>query len=382
MVFCGRSATHSFLFFIVNYINKDTNQQIANGELVRVKIRNTRTSESTTLIDADYGMSASSNSISQNSKKSTENAKKVSTNSSSRSALSDSSLDNNGDKGYNYTKGQYEQFGWAREANALSKNELDDLYSKIQARSTLRTFKRSSKGEAIIKVNNEPHTKLGVNNVFVFVKGTKNNFKISRVVRFDAQTEVEMEIYEEALYAGRTCSDTYLAFLEEQEVTREYRVENYKSFAEYKRSLKDRETSRGTDQDNRGPEEHGSGHSQALGENGETNVRYSLSDEDGDGYNDDLYTTTDDFVREVIYYDRSAFARSLANKTSDMKKGETRTIMILGATRNNLSRVYWFSADGYMHGKMISVEIIDDKKEIKRKEYKNGIDGDTKIVDL
>ena len=302
-----------------------------------------------------------------------------------RYALSNSVIDNDGDKGYNYTKGQYEQFGWAREANALSKNELDDLYSKIQARYTLRTFKRSSDGEAIIKVNNEPHTKLGVNNVFVFVKGTKNNFKISRVVRFDAQTEVEMEIYEEAIYERGTWSDSYLPYFEQEGFAKEYRREDTKSFEQYQQEVRRRSSgqeSRGADQDNRGSEEHGSGHSQALGENGETNVRYSLSDEDVDGYNDDLYTTTDDFVREVIYYDRSAFDRSLANKTSDMKKGETRTIMILGATRNNLSRVYWFSADGYMHGKMISVEIIDDKKEIKRKEYKNGIDGDTKIVDL
>ncbi len=205
-----------------------------------------------------------------------------------RYALSDSSNDNNGDKGYNYTKGQYEQFGWAREANALSKNELDDLYSKIQARYTLRTFKRSSKGEAIIKVNNEPHTKLGVNNVFVFVKGTKNNFKISRVVRFDAQTEVEMEIYEEAIYERGTWSDSYLPYFEQEGFAKEYRREDTKSFEQYQQEVRRRSSgqeSRGADQDNRGSEEYGSGHSQALGENGETNVRYALSDEDGDVHN-------------------------------------------------------------------------------------------------
>ena len=49
-------------------------------------------------------------------------------------ALPDSAIDNKGDKGYNYTKEQYEQFGWARDTDALSKTELDDLYSKIQAR--------------------------------------------------------------------------------------------------------------------------------------------------------------------------------------------------------------------------------------------------------
>ena len=233
-----------------------------------------------------YDLAKSSNkSIPQNSEKSTENAKKVSTNSSSRNALSDSSLDNNGNKGYNYTKEQYEQFGWAREADALTKTELDDLYSKIQARYTLRTFKRSSKGEAIVKVNNEPHTKLGVNNVFVFVKGTKNNFKISRVVRFDAQTEVEMEIYEEDIYEGRTCSDTHLALYQREGITREYRREDFPTFAEYRERRRDGEKSRGADKDNRGPEEHGSGHSQAFGENGETNVRYALSDDDGGVHN-------------------------------------------------------------------------------------------------
>lgn len=88
-----------------------------------------------------------------------------------------------------YTEKEYNNFGWARVAEALTKNELDDLYSKIQEKPTLRTFKQSSKGEAIIEVNKKPHTTLDVNNTFVFVKGTKKNFAITRVIKFDAETE-------------------------------------------------------------------------------------------------------------------------------------------------------------------------------------------------
>ena len=35
----------------------------------------------------------------------------------------------------NYTEKQYNSFGWARAAGAITKNEVDDLESKIQIKS-------------------------------------------------------------------------------------------------------------------------------------------------------------------------------------------------------------------------------------------------------
>ena len=49
-------------------------------------------------------------------------------------------------------------------------------------------------GEAIIEVNKKPYTTLDVDNVFVFVKGTKDNFRITRTVRFNAEAETEMKL--------------------------------------------------------------------------------------------------------------------------------------------------------------------------------------------
>ena len=168
-----------------------------------------------------------------------------------------------------YSETQYNSFGWARYAGALTKSELDDLYAKIQARMTLRTYKQSSRGEAIIEVNNTPHTTLGVDNVFVFVKGSKNDFKITRVVRFNAETETEMEILKEDLYEGRTCSDTHIALYQAEGLAREYRREDFPNFAEYREGRSNGEESRGTDRDNRRSKKYGSGYSLVIGEDGE-----------------------------------------------------------------------------------------------------------------
>ena len=160
-------------------------------------------------------------------------------------------INNNNEKGYNYSKEQYESFGWASEAGGITTEELDDLFAKIKAKSTLRTFRQSSKGEAIIEVNNDPHKTLGVNNVFVFVKGTRNNFYINRVVRFSAETETEMEIIKEALYERGTCSDTYLEIYKKEGITSEYRREDSATFAEYRERRSNGKTSGGINTNNR-----------------------------------------------------------------------------------------------------------------------------------
>lgn len=62
----------------------------------------------------------------------------------------------------------------------------------------------------------------------------------------------------------------------------------------------------------------------------------------------DLYTLTNEYIREVTPDDRRRFNRSLADLTATMRDGEVRTFYIW-ATEN----VYVFRADGYMHGEMI-----------------------------
>ena len=96
------------------------------------------------------------------------------------------------------------------------------MYSKIHEKGSLEKFAQSSKGEAIIEVNDNPHTTLGVDNVFVFAKGTKNNPQINKVVRFQVETDTEMEIINEKLYERGSFSNTYYAHLKQYGLAREY----------------------------------------------------------------------------------------------------------------------------------------------------------------
>ena len=95
----------------------------------------------------------------------------------------------------------------------------------------------------------------------------------------------------------------------------------------------------------------------------EKDIRHKARDVDKNTlkeYNkDDLYTSTAEFVREVSSGVRSDFARSLANKTSDMYEGEIRTIYISG---------YIFEADGYMHGHILAPYNEKTKKLLEAKE--------------
>ena len=62
----------------------------------------------------------------------------------------------------------------------------------------------------------------------------------------------------------------------------------------------------------------------------------------------ELYTSTPEYAKEVAHEDREDFNRWLANKTSDMTDGEIRNVLIYCG-----KKVYFFEADGYMHGQML-----------------------------
>ena len=171
-----------------------------------------------------------------------------------------------------YTMEEYESFGWARAVGGITYNELDDLYSKIQACKSLSNFARSDEGEYIIEVNDDPHRYLEADNVFVFIKGRKNAFRIKKTIRFAVESQTEMEIIKEILYEGRTCRNTYISLIKEQGIAREYRRKDTSTFDEYKRSATNRETSGRTDSNYRRFEEYRVGYPFVFGEYREVNA--------------------------------------------------------------------------------------------------------------
>ena len=153
-------------------------------------------------------------------------------------------LDENGTQSVdNYTEEQYNSFGWARHAEALTKDELDDLYSKLQEKKILRRFKQSSSGEAIVEVNDKPKTTLGVDNVFVFVKGKATEPQITRVLRVSLFNETDMEKVRKYIYArekaysnGRTSKFAGDA-LWENGLVDEYARRNVQGYQEYRSEI-------------------------------------------------------------------------------------------------------------------------------------------------
>ncbi len=123
-------------------------------------------------------------------------------------------VDNSADRGSRsldkFTEKQYNSFGWARDTGAITKNELDDMYSKIHVKGSLKGFAQTSYGEAIIEVNDDPYA-LAANNVFAFVKGTKNNPEITRVVRVNFSDEASIDLFRKDIYenTGYRTLETY-----------------------------------------------------------------------------------------------------------------------------------------------------------------------------
>ena len=99
-----------------------------------------------------------------------------------------------------YTEEQYNSFGWAVRAKCMTPSEIDDLYSKIQEKGSLRKFKQSQNGYSIVEVNNDPRALLGVDNVFAFVSGTAKSFNVEYVIRFNIFNETELDKFRRNFY--------------------------------------------------------------------------------------------------------------------------------------------------------------------------------------
>lgn len=133
-----------------------------------------------------------------------------------------------------YTEKQYNDFGWARDTEAISKNELDDLYSKVQEKGSLKRFTQSSTGEAIIEVNDKANTTLSPNNVILFVTGTEDAPEISRVVRINLFDEDSIDIIRKDIYENtdHRAVEAYARRMGE-EILRYYDRSNNANYREY-----------------------------------------------------------------------------------------------------------------------------------------------------
>ena len=87
-------------------------------------------------------------------------------------------------------------------------------------------------------------------------------------------------------------------------------------------------------------------------------VRYNKSDE--------LYTASDEFIRDVAPRDRHDFSLSLSKQTNGMKSNTTKTISI-----KCLDRIYIFKANGYMQGSVIDYISSNSKEVLAGRSFEN-----------
>ena len=93
-----------------------------------------------------------------------------------------------------------------------------------------------------------------------------------------------------------------------------------------------------------------------------------------------LYTTTNEYQREVTLNDKHSFARFLADETSEMADGDYKLLYI-----RCYDKIYCFSADGYMRGRIVHSKYVNKKKNKERSidEYsRTWINKDREIASL
>ena len=78
-----------------------------------------------------------------------------------------------------------------------------------------------------------PSTKISSGRRFVFLEGTKKRNTITRVIRFDVDTEMDMEDIGDYVISNNTFGDKTFRIFEELGIATEYERRNAPSFAEY-----------------------------------------------------------------------------------------------------------------------------------------------------
>ena len=132
-----------------------------------------------------------------------------------------------------FSQKQYNDFGWARHTEAITENELDDMYSKIHEKGSLKKFPQTKYGESVIEVNDSPHI-IEANNTFVFVKGSKNSPEITRVVRVNFYDEASIDVFRKDIYENtdNRSLEAYARVMGE-EIVQYYDRSNSASYREY-----------------------------------------------------------------------------------------------------------------------------------------------------
>ena len=116
---------------------------------------------------------------------------------------------------------------------------------------------------------------------------------------------------------------------------------------------------------------------------GETNTVLSYTPDDGiDNSNENdynIYTSSDEYIREVTPTDRRFFPRKLANKTAFLEDGDIETVHLYCP-----EKVYTFVANGYMKGYVYKSETIRalETKKMRYEDYYGRINSDGKTVSL
>ena len=101
----------------------------------------------------------------------------------------------------NYTKKEYDDFGWARANEILSAGQNKDFTSKFaQAINGYKSFAKTSNGEFMIPVSEIGSKNDGVNNTIVYCEGTIAKPIITRIVKIDVDNETEADYKRRDLY--------------------------------------------------------------------------------------------------------------------------------------------------------------------------------------
>lgn len=90
-----------------------------------------------------------------------------------------------------YTEKQYNDYGWVRANEVLTKRQWADFNSK---------FAKAINGEYIIAVNKRVDAVDGINNVLVYARGTMTSPKISKILKIDLYNETELDNIRRFIY--------------------------------------------------------------------------------------------------------------------------------------------------------------------------------------
>lgn len=181
-----------------------------------------------------------------------------------------------------YTEKQYNNYGWIRTNEVLTKNQWNDFNHKFtQAKTKHLTFNKTINGEFIIPVNNEVGEQFGIDNVLVYAKGTTTNPTITKIIKIDLFDETSIDyvrryIYEREININNTQGNFAQDYFGE-ELIREVRQRDFPSYQEYKDNKR---AQRGRVDGSKDIESNKS-NQQRRGDNSSSknNVRYALSAE-------------------------------------------------------------------------------------------------------